>query len=141
MSNQPWSIAVVDDDESMCHALARVLRAAGYGVQTYYSAEAYMDDPAHRRTDFLVADIQLRGMSGFDLQERLRAEPPAPPVALITAHDEADVREQARTAGCAVYLRKPFPSGLLLGAIKQALGQEPAEPDNPFPQFRRHDRP
>ena len=125
----------MDDDESMCHALARLLRAAGYGVQTYYSAEAYMDDPHHGDTDFLVADIQLRGMSGFDLQQRLSGEAHVPPVALITAHDEADVRERARTSGCAVYLRKPFPATLLIGAIRRSLGETPAEPCNPFPQF------
>ncbi len=125
----------MDDDESMCHALARVLRAAGYGVQTYYSAEAYMDDPAHGDTDFLVADIQLRGMSGFDLQQQVRGEAHRPPVALITAHDEADVRERARTSGCAVYLRKPFPATLLIGAIRRSLGDDPVEPDSLFPQF------
>jgi len=126
----PPSIAVVDDDESVCKALSRLLRASGYAVLSYSSAEAFLDDPQHDRVDFLVADIGLGGMSGFELKERLHAEAHEPPVAFITAHDEAAVRKRARSSGCVAYLRKPFPGIDLLNAIHQAIPNS-GEQDQP----------
>jgi len=129
MPNHPAIVAVIDDDESMCQALSRLLRVAGYEVRTYFSAEAFFDDPAHERASFVVADIQLRGMSGFDLQKRLQQERPALPVAFITAHDEADTRAQASASGCVAYFRKPFPGKLLLKAISKAIAPTPESTD------------
>jgi FixJ family two-component response regulator len=116
------SVAVIDDDESMCQALSRLLRAAGYQVHPYFSAEAFLDDPDHADAAFVVADIQLSGMSGFDLQERLRQERDAAPIAFITAFDEPETRAKAAASGCVIYLRKPFPGNQLLDALRAAIG-------------------
>jgi len=109
----------------MCQALSCLLCVAGYDVRTYFSAESFFNDPAHERANFVVADIQLRGMSGFDLQQRLRQERPALPVAFITAHDEAETAAQAGASGCVAYLRKPFPGSALLEVIRSAIDPEP----------------
>jgi FixJ family two-component response regulator len=124
----PSFMAVIDDDESMCQALGRLLRLAGYDVRTYFSAESFLEDPDHNHTRLLVADIQLRGMSGFDLQARLERERPGLPVVFITAHDEAATRAQARDSGCVAYLRKPFPGSLLIEAVRSALAQPSKAP-------------
>ena len=118
MPEIPPFIAVIDDDESMCQALSRLLRTAGYVVRPYFSAEAFLDDPERHGVRFVVADIQLRGMSGFDLQRKLHQEIPALPFAFITAHDEPATRAQAQASGCVAYFRKPFPGSELLTAIK-----------------------
>lgn len=102
-------------------ALSRLLRASSYHVRTYASAELLLADPAHANADFLVVDVQLGGMSGFDLRERLAKEGRLPPTAFITAHDEPDTREKAWRGGCVAYLRKPFPGKSLLEAIRAAL--------------------
>ena len=99
-----------------------MLRVVGYEVQTYLSAEAFLDDREHPRTNFVVVDVQLRGMSGFDLQRRLQLELPALPIAFITAHDEQETRAQAAATGCAGYLRKPFPGSQLVSLIQRNLG-------------------
>lgn len=112
-------IAVIDDDESMCQALSRRLRVAGLEVRGYLSAEAFLADAARARASFVVADIQLRGMSGFELQIQFLKESPCVPFAFITAHDETDARAQAKAAGCVAYLRKPFKASSLIEAIKQ----------------------
>jgi FixJ family two-component response regulator len=125
VAENPSFIAVVDDDESMCQALGRLLRLAGYDVRTYFSAESFLEDPDHNHTRLLVADIQLRGMSGFDLQGRLERERPGLPVVFITAHDEAATRAQARDSGCVAYLRKPFPGSVLIEAIRAAIDRPP----------------
>lgn len=114
------NIAVVDDDESMCTALSRLLRASSYSVKTYASAEIFLADPAHAKADFLVLDVQLGGLSGFELRERLAVEGPLPPIAFVTAHDEPETRERAWQRGCVAYLRKPFPGVSLLHAIRTA---------------------
>ncbi|MFO1477815.1 MAG: response regulator [Verrucomicrobiota bacterium] len=123
MPEIPSFIAVVDDDESMGEALSRLLRVAGYDVRTYFSAESYLDDPDHGCARLVVTDIQLRGMSGFDLQRRIHSESPELPMAFITAHDEAATQARARDCGCVAYLRKPFPGSRLIEAVRTALGQ------------------
>jgi len=108
----------------MCQALSRLLQVAGYPVRAYFSAESFLDDPEHDHAGFVVADIQLRGMSGLALQRKLRQEIPALPFAFITAHDEPATRAQAQATGCAAYLRKPFPGSTLLDIIKKRCGTE-----------------
>jgi len=123
----PPFIAVIDDDESMCQALSRRLRVAGLEVRGYLSAEAFLADADRARARFVVADIQLRGMSGFELQIQYHQERPGVPFAFITAHDEADVRAQAAAAGCVAYLRKPFKTSSLIEAILRNGGAENSE--------------
>lgn len=123
-------IAVIDDDKSMCQALSRLLHLAGYEVRSYFSAESFLNDPDHARACFLVADIQLRGMSGFDLQQRLGEEGHHLPVAFMTAHDEPPTQAEARDSACVGYFRKPFPSSELLEAIRSALAPSDS-PSNP----------
>lgn len=103
----------------MCQALSRLLSVAGHVVRTYFSAEAFLNDPEHHFARFVVADIQLRGMSGYDLSNKIHQELPALPFAFITAHDEAQTRAQAKAAGCVAYFRKPFPGDALLDVIKK----------------------
>jgi FixJ family two-component response regulator len=111
-------IAVIDDEENMCLALTRLIDVAGYAVRSYFSAESFLEDVDHLHASFIVADIQLRGMSGFDLQRALHRENRGVPFAFITAHDEVQTRADAKASGCVAYLRKPFPGSALLDAIK-----------------------
>ena len=135
MRDRPWTIAVVDDDPSMCGALARLLTAKSFSVRTFPSAEAYLGAPGRRDVDFLVLDLQLGSTSGLELQKRLAAVPPVPPIAFMTAHDDPDSREQAQRADCVAYLRKPFPGRHLPDAIRRSLGipadLPPIAPGNP----------
>jgi two-component system response regulator FixJ len=116
-------IAVIDDDESMCLALTRLVDVAGYEVRSYFSAESFLEDVDHLHASFIVSDIQLRGMSGFDLQRAVHRENPKVPFAFITAHDEVKTRAQARACGVA-YLRKPFPGSALLAAIREVADKD-----------------
>lgn len=130
MSNTPLRVAVVDDDESMCKALSRLLGACSYRVRTYASAEDLLADLDHAKADFLVLDIHLGGMSGFELRDRLALDGPLPPIAFITAHDEPATSERAWKAGCVAFLRKPFPGQRLLDAIRTARAER-AGPGGP----------
>jgi FixJ family two-component response regulator len=117
-------VGVVDDDESICRSLGRLLRAAGIQVITYPSAEEFLQDEKRPRFDCLVLDVRLGGVSGIDLQQRLAAPGDAPPVIFITAHDDPDVRERAQRAGCIGYFRKTAPGDAVLAAIRGAVGDK-----------------
>lgn len=114
-------VAVVDDDESLCRSLGRLLRGSGIQPITYSSAEAFLADTKHPQFDCLVLDIQLGGMSGIELQKHLAASGSHTPVIFITAHDEDSVREEARAGGCAAFFRKTEPGASVLKAIRLAV--------------------
>ena len=115
-------ISIVDDDLSVRRALRRLVRSAGYTVETFASAREFLDSLPSGRTACLVLDIHLGGMSGFELQERMAADPAPIPVIFITAQDDAATRERARQTGASAYLRKPFDEQVLLAAIGRAIG-------------------
>ena len=116
-------MAVVDDDAGLCKALGRLLRGWDMRAVTYPSAEAFLEDDHCPPLDCLILDIQLGGMSGFDLQEELRRSGCALPVIFITAHDAAETRDRALKTGAA-YVRKEEPGALLREAILGAVGRQ-----------------
>jgi FixJ family two-component response regulator len=122
-STQNIYVAVVDDDESVCRSLSRLLRAAHLQPIAYLSAEAFLADTKHPKFDCLVLDIQLKGMSGLDLSRRLAAVKDGTPVVFITAHDDPEVRAQAEESGCAGYFRKTDSGADVLAAIRRAVGR------------------
>jgi FixJ family two-component response regulator len=126
-SNQNIYVAVVDDDESICQSMSRLLRAAHFQPITYPSAEAFLADRKHPEFDCLVLDIQLKGMSGLDLSRRLAAVKDVTPVIFITAHDDPGARTQAEASGCAGYFRKTDSGTDVLAAIHRAISPEDSD--------------
>jgi FixJ family two-component response regulator len=120
-STKTITVAIVDDDASLCHAMDRLLRAAGFKPVTYLSGEAFLEDAERARPDCILLDIQLGGMSGFELQTRLTASGSTIPVIFITAHDDPETSEQARQTNCVAYLRKTDPGQAVLAAIRRAV--------------------
>jgi len=88
-------VAVVDDDENIRRSFGRLLRAAGYHAITYDSAESFLADNKRPEFGCLVLDIQLGGISGIELAERLAAVDQRTPLIFITAHDDPEVRSAA----------------------------------------------
>jgi FixJ family two-component response regulator len=116
------NIAVIDDDEGLRRALDRLLKASGFRVSSYASAEQFLEYAVPDRVHCLILDIHLDGMSGFDLQRYFAASGRTLPIVLMSAHDEPGTVQQAQLAGCA-FLIKPFSRESLLEAIEKALGQ------------------
>ena len=116
----PIYVAVVDDDENLCRSFSRLLRAGGIQPITYASAEAFLADAKHPQFDCLVLDIQLGGMSGIELAQRLVAEGGHTPVIFITAHDDPETRAEAEATGCTAYFRKSDSGAEVLDAIRRA---------------------
>ncbi|RPH53747.1 MAG: response regulator [Lysobacterales bacterium] len=120
-------IAIIDDDESVCRSMSRLLRAAHLHPVSYPSAEALLTDTKRPKFDCLVLDIQLPGMSGLDLRRRLSAFKDATPVVFITAHDDPEMRSQAEASGCAGYFRKTDSGAEVLAAIRRTIGVDDPE--------------
>jgi FixJ family two-component response regulator len=114
-------VAIVDDDETICRSFARLLRAAGLQAVTYDSAESFLADRKHPQFGCLVLDIQLGGISGIELAERLAAVGQRTPVIFITAHDDPEVRSAAEALRCAAYFRKTDSGKEVLEAIRRAV--------------------
>jgi FixJ family two-component response regulator len=122
MSKVKPFVAVVDDDESVCRAIKRLLRSTGLAADTFKTGNDFLDMfesiPSYRPA-CIVLDIQMPGLNGLEVQQRLAGS--GIPVIFITAHDEADVRKQALAAGAAAYLRKPFNDEVLIKAVRTAI--------------------
>jgi len=112
-------VAVVDDDESVCRSFARLLRAAGMQAITYDSAESFLADRKHPQFSCLVLDIQLGGISGVELAQRLTAVGQRTPIIFITAHDDPEARTAAEALGCAAYFRKTDSGKEVLETIRR----------------------
>jgi FixJ family two-component response regulator len=110
-------VLVVDDDDSMREAIERLLGAAGFASAGYASAEALLAGGGIGNALCIISDIKLPAMSGLDLLTELRRLGLLTPVILITAHDCAAVRNDAKQHGATAYLAKPFMSRALLAAI------------------------
>jgi FixJ family two-component response regulator len=117
---------VIEDDPASQRTLARVLRAGGYQAATYASAEEFLSSPPVSSPIGLLLDVHLGGMSGLDLQRRLRTEGSTIPVIIITAFDDPRGREQAERLGCVAYLRKPCEARTILDLLDGLAGDRPS---------------
>jgi len=114
-------VAIVEDDESLCRSIARLLQASGYQPVSYFSAEAFFDDTKRPDFDCLIVDIQLGGMSGIDFNNQLTSTGSTTPVIFLTAHEKADELQQQLHTHCAAFLRKSDPAETVIAAIDNAI--------------------
>lgn len=116
-------ISIIDDDEAVRKALARLMKSLGYRAETFESSADFLASGRRGETRCLIADVQMPGMSGFELYSQLKAEGAAAPTILITAHPDEVLRQRALEAGVLCHLTKPFDEGALLACIRTALGE------------------
>ena len=116
-------IAVVDDDSSVCYALQRLLETADYSVETFGSAESFLEEGAAEQTDCLILDVRLQGASGLQLQQDLLATGRQIPIVFITSHRDLRLQEAALRAGTIDFLFKPVDPDKLLDVVQKALKQ------------------
>lgn len=117
-------IAIVDDDESVCRALKRLVRSIGMDAEIFSSGHEFvkiMEAMPSRAVDCVVLDVQMPGLNGLQVQEQLARNGHRIPIIFITAHDDAGVRDQALTAGALAFVRKPFNDELLIQTLNLAL--------------------
>jgi FixJ family two-component response regulator len=117
-------IAIVDDDESVCRAIRRLVRSLGMEAEAFTSGRDFielMDAMPSFQPDCLVLDVQMPGMNGLDVQEELASRNSPLPIVFITAHDELGVRERVLSAGALAFLCKPFKDELFIKTLTAAV--------------------
>ena len=114
------TISVIDDDESMRLALAGLVRMLGFDVETYGSAEDFLQSGISKATSCIITDIHMPGMSGIGLKRLLDAQQHSTPVIMITGRSETHLHEEAQQCGAVCLLKKPFDEETLLACLKQA---------------------
>lgn len=114
-------IAIVDDDRSVQTALQDLIESEGLSTLCFGSAEQFLDSGAQHKAACLIADIRMPGMSGLELQTKLKAERCRIPIIFITAHGDAKMRSQAMRDGAVKFLAKPFDNTVLLEAVHAVL--------------------
>jgi len=117
-------IAIVDDEAPVRVALGRLLRLADYEVEAYGSGEEFLASLDMRSPACAILDVHLPGLSGLEVQARLRAEHPQIPVVFITASDDRALEDAAHGSGGVRLLRKPFSSDQLLEAVGMAVHRD-----------------
>ena len=126
MVNANQFVAVVDDDDSVCRAIKRLLHSEGIRAETFYSGDEFLNElaaiPSYRPA-CVILDVQMPGSNGLEVQRQVAQM--GVPVIVITAYDDLAVRQAALAAGAAAYLRKPFTSAILFKAVEMAIGGPP----------------
>ena len=127
MSERAHTVFVVDDDDSVRKSLLRLLKSMGYVAKAYASAREFLDQWQNDHgPGCLVLDVQLPGLNGLDLQERLCRSAVTIPIIFITGHGDIPMSVRAMKAGAVDFLAKPFQDEDLLGAIKEAIARDDA---------------
>jgi FixJ family two-component response regulator len=121
MTNNQSIVMIVDDDDSIRKAVRRLMKSFGLAVETFASAEEFLDSDRLEKTSCLILDVHMPGMNGLELQERLVASNSEIPIIFITAFTDERARLQALKAGAVGYLAKPFADDELLNCIHTAL--------------------
>jgi FixJ family two-component response regulator len=114
-------VAVVDDDNSMREALESLLKSVGFQTAIFASANEFLNADENTEPDCLILDVRMPEVNGLELQRKLVLEHRPVPIVFISAHGEADEKEQALNAGAIDFLHKPFSEESLLGAVDRAL--------------------
>jgi len=114
-------VAIVDDDESLQSALQDLIESDGLSTLCFGSAEQFLDSEARHKAVCLIADIRMPGMSGLELQAKLKAERCRIPIIFITAHGDAETRILAMRDGAVEFLTKPFDDAVLLEIVHASL--------------------
>ena len=114
-------IAIVDDDDAVREAMKALVRSLGYHASTFASADEFLNSEQVHDTSCLITDVQMPGLSGIDLQDRLIARGHRIPIIFITGYPDENVRTRAMKAGAIAFLSKPNNHHHLLDHLEKAL--------------------
>ena len=118
------TVFVVDDEPSVRRGVGRLVRSAGFKVETFASAEEFLNRSPTDEPSCLVLDVQMPGLTGLELQEAISKTEDAIPIVFITGHGDVPMSVRAMKAGAVDFLQKPFDDRDLLDAIELAVARD-----------------
>ena len=123
MSKQP-NVFVVDDDQAMRNSLKWLIESVGMKVETYSTADEFIQNYYPGRAGCLLLDVRMPGMSGLELQEHFINHQINIPIIIITGHGDVPMAVRAMKSGAIDFIEKPFNDELLLESIRNALNMD-----------------
>jgi len=124
MKDKPSTVFVVDDDDAVRTSLRLLLKSVGLPVETYASAQEFLDAFDAERAGCLVLDIRMPGISGLELQQKLNELNAIVPIVFITGHGDVPMAVEAMQHGAVDFIQKPFRDQDLIDRINQALEKD-----------------
>jgi FixJ family two-component response regulator len=121
--SQPPVVSIVDDDHSFLTAVSRLIRASGYSVETFSSAEQFLGQVTDA-PGCVIVDLRMHGLSGLDLQTALASHPNSCPIIFLSASGDIATTVRAMRLGAEDFLTKDAPKEHLLDAIERALARD-----------------
>jgi FixJ family two-component response regulator len=118
-------ISIIDDDYIVREAMTDLLQSLGYEVVAFESAEDFLESGSLAETSCVITDLQMPGLDGLELQNRLTAQGHPPPVIFVTGFPEERFRKRALNAGAVGFLSKPFNEDTLINCVETALNASP----------------
>jgi len=115
------AVCIVDDDASLRRSLSNLLASVGFRVQTFESAEAFLESADRDSIGCMVLDVRMAGMTGVELLTHLAAAGSRIPVIMLTAHADEEMVRRSLEAGAVAFLEKPVRTPALLEAIRRAF--------------------
>jgi len=119
--NATSTVFIVDDDPAVRDAISLLLRTDGLTVQSFASAVDFLDAGVDQQPGCLLLDVRMPGISGLDLQKRLRARGCHTPILFMTGHGDVPMAIRAMKAGAFDFVEKPFQAQALLDRLHEAL--------------------
>src|ERR1700674_1585818 len=127
MTTPKAPVYIVDDDASVREAVARLVRSAGWKVETFASAHEFLASPWAEVPSCLILDVRLPGLSGFDLQQQLAKAGAQTSVIFLTGHGDIPTSVRAIKAGALEFLTKPYADADLIAAIEEGVAHAERE--------------
>ncbi|MDH5518383.1 MAG: response regulator FixJ [Gammaproteobacteria bacterium] len=118
------NVYVVDDDQAVRDSLRWLIESVGLKVKTFSNGQELLDDFSEADISCLVLDVRMPGISGLDLQQRLKNLNSKVPVIIVTGHADVPMAIQAMKAGAFDFIEKPYSDQLLLERIQCAIEQD-----------------
>jgi len=118
------TVFIVDDDQAVARSLRWLLESVRLKVETFPSAQAFLDNYDATNSGCLVLDVRMPGMSGLDLQELLTARRIHVPIIFVTGHGDVQMAVRAVQAGAFDFVEKPFNDQDLLDRIQKAIARD-----------------
>ena len=122
MNPEP-TVFIIDDDEAVRRFLSGLIASVGLHVETYASAQEFLDADEPSQPGCLLLDIRMPGMSGLELQKELASRNIRIPIIILTGHGNVQVAVHAMKAGAVDFIEKPFNNELLLDRIQMAVAK------------------
>jgi FixJ family two-component response regulator len=121
------TVHIVDDDAQFRAAVSRLLRANGFAVKTFASASDFLAQEVEHAQGCVLADVQMPGMNGLELQSVIARSANPLPILFLTGHGDIPSSVRAMREGAEDFLEKRAPKAEILGAVKRALARDARE--------------